>query len=74
MVAMDSSRVRSPAEPRLLQEGLLVRDDEPSLYIYRQVMHHRSQIGGLDVLSNLDARGRGGQQRLEFSQAGNRTC
>lgn len=30
---------------RFMRQGTLVRDLEPHLYLYRQVMHHRSQIG-----------------------------
>ncbi len=30
---------------RLLADGILVREDEPKMYLYRQVMNHRSQIG-----------------------------
>lgn len=30
---------------RFLNDGVLVRDDQPRLFLYRQVMNHRSQIG-----------------------------
>lgn len=30
---------------RFLSEGVLVRDDKPQLFLYRQVMNHQSQIG-----------------------------
>ncbi|MHC4106920.1 MAG: DUF1015 family protein, partial [Planctomycetota bacterium] len=30
---------------RFLAEGTLVRESEPALYLYRQVLNHRSQIG-----------------------------
>jgi uncharacterized protein (DUF1015 family) len=30
---------------RFEAEGVLVRDEKPKLYLYRQVMHHRQQIG-----------------------------
>ena len=30
---------------RLLADGILVREDEPKLYLYRQVMNHRARIG-----------------------------
>jgi uncharacterized protein (DUF1015 family) len=30
---------------RFLDEGVLIRDDEPGMFIYRQVMDHREQFG-----------------------------
>jgi uncharacterized protein (DUF1015 family) len=30
---------------RFLREGLLIRDSQPSVFLYRQVMNHRAQVG-----------------------------